>query len=317
MTIKIMKWDDYVQKGPGEFSWIIDWDGLEWEEHDIGYDSIVPGFVKPRSSRKFCRAKQIQHDAYVELIKYDRESEEKRTDKPNLNNFYEEFFNLRKTNYIKRSTTIEIEKRKAVDFMTRWGFDHVDYTWMDTHHPTIIFSVNQMWNYQIDFADQYSYFNLKKDVLPDSELYKILESNLKRKFQPDNSVNNERSRLDEINSHLQRIDTKIEFENSFGDYKPIRQVSNHRDLVALAYKQLHEKILMSEKCKLKICPECQATFFPTNSRQNSCSLKCGRVISNKKYYTQIMSSEDKKIKRRKKNLLAVKKYQKSSNHVEH
>ena len=112
MTIKIMKWDDYVQKGPGEFSWIIDWDGLEWEKHDIGYDSIVPGFVKPRSSHKFCRAKQIQHDAYVELIKYDRESEEKRTDKPNLNNFYEEFFNLRKTNYIKRSTTIEIEKER-------------------------------------------------------------------------------------------------------------------------------------------------------------------------------------------------------------
>ena len=87
------------------------------------------------------------------------------------------------------------EKRKAENFMTRWEFDHVDYTWMDTHHPTIIFYVDKLWNYQIDFADQYYYLNLKKDVLPDQDLYKLLESNLQRKFQPDNAVKNQRSRL--------------------------------------------------------------------------------------------------------------------------
>jgi len=315
-----MKWDDYVQKGPGDFGWMIDWNGLEWEAKDSDHDSLIPGSVRPRSNHKSCTAKLIRRDAHVELVKYDKKLEKSRINKPDLNNFYEEFFNLRKPNGIKRSMSIEFEKRKAIDFMIRWGFDHVGHTWLDTHHPTIVFSVNQMWDYQIDFADQYSYFNLKKNVLPDSQLYKILSANLKKKIKLGNKTGNwekdERGRLKEINNHLQRIDTVIEFEDSFDNLKSIRQVSNHRDLVALAYKQLHEKILMSEKCKLKICPECQSTFDPTNPRQNSCSSKCGKTISNRKHYAQIMESKEKRKKRRKNNLMAVKKYQKSLKRIE-
>ena len=153
----------------------------------------------------------------------------------------------------------------------------------------VVFTVSDVWHYQKDFSDTFTYFGLKEDFLP-AEIYlervsKEIENLAKREGTRARWGKNHRGRLDEINNHLGRMDPELILQKNDDGEAIYQDSARDRDLVALAYYQLYNKLTsVAKERKLGRCSQCDGIFDPTNIQQRFCQPVCRRSHHNHKYH---------------------------------